>query len=54
MNGEEKVWTNKTWPAICPKCEQRRILYPVNQNINSLNDPNAQFIHIKGGEVECS
>ena len=49
---EEKVWTHKQWAAICPDCGKRRILYPNNQNISSLDDPKAKFIHMNGLE-EC-
>lgn len=53
MNEEEKVWTHQQWPAICPSCECRRILWPTNQNVNSLSDPNCKFIHINNGKEEC-
>lgn len=51
---DEKVWTHKQWPAICPDCGGRRILYPINQSVNSLDDPKCKFIHISGGKEECS
>lgn len=37
----------------CPDCGQRRILYPVGQNVSSLTDPKCKFIHIRGGRKEC-
>lgn len=37
----------------CPKCGERRILYPVGQNVSSLSDPKCQFIHIAHGKAEC-
>lgn len=51
---EEKVWTHKEWPAICPKCDQRRMLWPLNQNVSSLDDPRCKFIHLVNGKEECS
>lgn len=48
MLEEEKVWTHETWAAICPDCGTRRFLWPNNQNINSLEDPKAKFIHRNG------
>lgn len=49
---EEKVWTHKEWDAICPSCSTRRFLWPANQDVNSLSDPKAKFIHGNGKE-EC-
>ena len=51
---EEKVWTHKQWAAICESCGGRRILYPMNQNVSSLDDPKCEFIHIGSGKKECS
>lgn len=53
MGDEEKVWTHEQWKAICPDCGERRILFPINQNVSSLDDPKCQFIHIRGGKKEC-
>lgn len=43
-----KTWTHEQWPLICPECSDRRMLWPVNQPISSLDDPKAQFIHSNG------
>ena len=50
MEEQEKEWTHKTWALICPECGDRRMLWPVNQNISSLEDPKATFIHSNGYE----
>lgn len=50
---EEKVWTHAQWAAVCPLCGVRRILWPNNQNVNSLDDPACKFIHVVGGKESC-
>lgn len=54
MEEQERVWTHEKWPAICPSCGERRTLWPLNQNVSSLDDPKCQFVHIQGGKEECN
>jgi hypothetical protein len=48
MEEQEKEWTHKEWAMICPECGDRRMLWPINQNISSLEDPKATFVHSNG------
>lgn len=50
---EEKKWTHEQWPAICKECGVRRILWPNNQSVYSLEDPQATFIHMGTGKSGC-
>lgn len=47
---EEKI---RLGDLECPNCGERRILWPVGQNVSSLKDPKCTFIHIQGGLKEC-
>jgi hypothetical protein len=50
---ELRVWTHEEWTLICPSCGDRRMLWPANQNISSLKDPKATFVH-SNGYGDCS
>lgn len=45
--------TTRPWSGICPDCNERRILWPIGQDVNTGWEPGAAFIH-RNGKAECA
>ena len=44
---------HRRWAAACPSCAQRRVLWPIGQNVNTGYEPHATWIHMNG-KAGCS